>query len=165
MSNQILISGLVVGILAMLFWTPALMSMGISKLESEKLSSTERILCCIPIFNIIRAEWKYYGKPRGVFVSTLLLFVGVALRVYLWYNFYTNEFVGTISIFIFWAVVVIWIACNCIFVYTVIHDAQALAGGKLIFYSIAFPFGQYFIGSYLGNVVRHMKQREDTFKR
>ena len=52
-----------------------------------------------------------------------------------------------------------------VFVYNVIHDADALRGGKLILFSVAFPFGQYYVGQYLANVVRHMQAKEDTFKR
>lgn len=165
MTNQIVLSALVIGVLAMIFWTPALMSLGISKLSTDKLSSTEKVLCCIPVFNIIRAEYQYYGKPRGVLISTVLMFIGVASRVYLWRNFYDNVTVGTVSIVIFWLVILAWIVCNMVFVFTVINDAQALAGFKLFAFSVCFPFGQYFIGAYLGNVIRHMQQKEDTFKR
>ena len=72
---------------------------------------------------------------------------------------------GTISVVAFWISLALWLIGNMVFVYNVIHDADALRGGKLILFSVAFPFGQYYVGQYLANVVRHMQAKEDTFKR
>lgn len=161
--SELMMSGVIIGLLAIMFYTPALMAMGISKYDGE-LTMQEKILCCIPVFNIIRAEYKYYGKVKTVTIGTIVLIVGVLARVYIWKNYYQNVTLGTISIIVFWAVIAMWLICNMIFVYTVINDTGAVKGFKLLLYTIAFPFGQYFIGAYLGNIVRHMQQKEDTFK-
>lgn len=163
MSN-LMLSGVIVGLFAIMFWTPALMSMGVSKFEGD-LTVGEKILCCIPIFNIIRAEKKYYGKFRVVTWSTIIMVLAIIFRFVTWYKMYENVTVGTIGIVLFWGTIALWLIANMIFVYNVINDAQALTGGKLILYSIAFPFGQYFVGNYLANVVRHMQAKEDAFKR
>ena len=58
MSNFML-SGVIVGLIAIMFWTPALMAMGVSKFEGD-LTPGERLICCIPLVNIIRAEYQSY---------------------------------------------------------------------------------------------------------
>jgi carbon starvation protein CstA len=162
--SETFVSGIIVGLLAIMFWTPALMSMGISKMEGE-ISGGERVICCIPIVNIIRSEYKYFGRLRLVTFSTIFVILISVFRVGVWYKYYQNVTLGTVSIVLFWAALAFWIVSNMMFVYTVIHDADALRGAKLLFYTIAFPFGQYFIGAYLPNIIRHAQAKEDTFKR
>jgi hypothetical protein len=161
--SDLMLSGIIVGLLAMLLWTPALMSIGVSKFEGD-LSTTEKVLCCIPIVNIIRAEVKYYGKIRLVTISSITFIVACVLRVLAWWYLYDNVTIGTASIILFWGALAFWAVANMVFVYNVINDAAAMRGGKLLLFSIVFPFGQYYIGTYLANVIRHMQSREDTFK-
>lgn len=163
MSN-LMLSGVIVGLFALMFWTPALMAMGISKFEGD-LTMSERLICCIPLVNIIRAEYKYWGKIKLVTISTITFIIVALVRTYCWWNFYDNVTVGTATIVAFWLSIVFWIIANMYFVYKVISDADVMRGGKLLLYTIAFPFGQYFIGTYLVNVVKHMQAKEDTFKR
>lgn len=161
--SDFMMSGLIVGVLAILFFTPACMALGIEKYDGD-VPMANRLICCIPIVNLVRAEIKYYGKIRFVTISTITLFLGIVARVYIWRNYYDNVTLGTASIVIFYAVIFFWLLGNMIFVYNVIHDADALSGWKLILYTIAFPFGQYYVGAYLNNVVRHMRTQEETFK-
>lgn len=163
MSNFML-SGVIVGLIAIMFWTPALMAMGVSKFEGD-LTAGERFICCIPLVNIIRAEHKYYGKLHMASITTILFIIVAVFRVAVWWNFYNNVMLGTISVVAFWVSLALWLIGNMVFVYNVIHDADALQGGKLFLFSVAFPFGQYYVGQYLANVVRHMQAKEDTFKR
>lgn len=158
-----MLSGIIVGLIAMMFWTPALMAMGISKFEGD-LSVGERIICCIPLVNVIRAEVKYYGKIRLVTIATFAFIIASIFRVFAWWNMYENVTIGTVSIVLFWATLALWAIANMVFVYNVINDAAALRGGKLLLFSVAFPFGQYYVGTYLANVIRHMQSKEDTFK-
>ena len=162
MSNLVL-SGLIVGVLAIMFWTPAMLSMGVSKFEGD-LTIGERILCCIPIFNVIRAEVKYYGKLHFVSISTILLLIVTVVRIIAWWNFYTNVKLGTVTVIALLVVVALWLIANMLFVYNVIHDADAVRGFKLILLTVFFPFGQYYIGAYLSNVIKHMQEKEATFK-
>ena len=161
--SELELSGLVVGIAAMLFFTPFCMAKGISRMDGE-LSIKEYILCAIPIFNIIRAEIKYWGKIHAVTLSWLLLIVGIVQRYFLLRYMYNNVTVGTISIIVFWAVIAFYFIANMIFVFSVIHDANAVTGFKLFLLTVGYPFGQYYVGAYLANVVRHMQEREETFK-
>lgn len=162
--SDMMVSGIIVGLFAIMLWTPALMSIGVSKFEGD-ITAGERFLCCIPIFNVIRAEIKYYGKVWLVTLSTIAVVFACIFRVVAWWNFYSNVTLGTVSIVLFWGAIAFWAIANMVFVYNVIHDADAVRGGKLILFTIAFPFGQYYVGNYLANVVRHMQNKEDTFKR
>lgn len=162
--SELELSGLIIGLLAMLFFTPFCMAKGISKMDGE-LSAGEYILCMIPIFNIIRAELKYHGKIHVVTLSWILLVIGIVQRYFLWRYMYNNVTVGTISIIVFWIVIAFYFIANMLFVFIVIHDAGAVTGFKLVLLTIGYPFGQYYVGAYLANVVRHMQEREETFKR
>lgn len=162
--SELELSGLVVGLIAMLFVTPFYMAKGISKMEGD-LTATEYILCAIPVFNIIRAEIKYWGHIKFCTISWILLIVGVVQRVLLWRFMYQNVTAGTISIIIFWAVIAFYFIANMLFVFSVINDARAITGFKLFLITVGYPFGQYYIGTMLANVVRHMQEKEATFKR
>lgn len=161
--NEIMSSGLIVGLLAMFLWTPYLMARGISKI-AEVSGPVDYVLCAIPIVNLARAEKLYYGKFKLCTFSPILFAIAIVSRMYIWRNMYENVTVGTISIVIFWAALIFWMLSNMIFVYTVIHDAEAMSGVKLILMALLFPFGQYYVGTMLSNVIRHMKEREATFK-
>ncbi len=161
--NDMLRSGLIMGILAMLLFTPFLMARGVSKLD-DRSGSVDTVLCLIPIFNLIRAEKIYFGKFRLMLISPIIMIACVVARVLIWRNMYGNEVAGTVSIVLFWASILFYYVSNVIFVYTVIHDADVMHGFKLVLFSVAYPFGQYYVGAYLSNVVRHMKQKEATFK-
>ena len=161
--SDLVLSGLIVGVLAMLLWTPAMLSMGVSKFEGD-LTVGERVLCCIPIFNVIRAEIKYYGKLHFVSISIILLLIVTVVRVIVWWNFYTNVTLGTATVIALLVAVALWLIANMLFVYNIIHDADAVRGFKLILLTVFFPFGQYYIGAYLSNVVKHMQEKEATFK-
>jgi hypothetical protein len=162
--SPLIASGVIVGVLALIFFTPFVMARGISKLD-KRSGAGNFILCMIPIVNVIRAEKIYYGRVKLLGVSSILLVIVTALRFAVWFNFYDNIILGTGSFVLFWVSVVLYAAANMIFVYTVIHDADALRGFKLFLFTIAFPFGQYYIGAYLNNVIAHNMAREDTFKR
>ena len=161
--NDTLLSGLIVGIIALIFWTPYLMSKGVSSLEGD-VSFKEKLLCFTPVFNIIRAEKKYYGKVGLTSIAVVTSIVAIVFRIVCWYKFYSNVTLGTISLVVFYLGILFYIIANCKFVYNVINDADAVSGGKLMLYTIAFPFGQFYIGSFLANVIKHNMNKEATFK-
>lgn len=156
-------SGLIVGVLAMLLFTPFLMSRGVSRLDGRS-GPVDTILCLLPFINTARAEKIYFGRVRLMTISQITLVVCVVARVLIWGYAYDNVMIGTISIVLFWAAILFYFISNMVFVYTVIHDADVMSGFKLLLFTVAYPFGQYYIGSYLSNVVRHMKDKEATFR-
>lgn len=161
--SEIMDSALVVGLLAMFLWTPFLMARGISKI-ADVSGPADWVLCAIPIINLARAEKLYYGRFKLCTISPALFVVASVARMYIWRNMYQNVTLGTVSIVLFWVSLIFLAVSNMIFVYTVIHDAEAMSGFKLILISLLFPFGQYYVGTMLSNVIRHMKEREATFK-
>lgn len=162
--SELVLSGLIVGLIAMIFFTPFLLAKGVSRLEGE-LTAKEYILCAIPIINTIRAERKYLGKIGIHCISTIILILGITFRVVQWRFMYSNITMGLIGMAIFWFSLLLFAIGNIVLVYTIINDANTVRGFKLILLSVAYPFGQYYIGSYLVNVIRHMKEQESTFKR
>ena len=162
--SPLVYSGLIVGVLAMIFFTPFLFAKGVSQLEGE-LTFGEKLLCSIPIFNTIRAEKKYLGKLGFHFYATVFGIVAVTVRVVQWWYAYNNVTAGLICMGAFWLGALLFVISKCYLVFTVINDAGAVTGFKLLLLAIAYPFGQYYIGAYLSNVIRHMQESEATFKR
>lgn len=162
--GELELSGIIVGLAAMLFFTPFCMAKGISKMDGE-MTMSEYVLCAIPLFNIIRAEIKYHGRIHVCTISLITFIIGIVQRILLWYYMYNNYAANVISNVVFWLAVAFFFVANMIFVFIVIHDAQAVTGFKLFLLSFGYPFGQYYVGNYLANVVRHMKEKEATFKR
>lgn len=156
-------SCLVIGVLAMVLYTPFCMARGVSKIAGES-GPLDFILCAVPLFNLARAEKLYYGKFHLCTFSPVVFVFAFIVRFYIWRNMYTNVMMGNVSMILFWAALMFYVVSNIIFVYTVIHDADAMQGFKLIVMSVAYPFGQYYVGTMLANVIRHMQEKEDTFK-
>lgn len=164
MSNT-MVSGIIVGLLAMILWTPYLMARGIFSLGVEgKVPIPTKIKAAVPILNLVIAEKEYYGKFGLILGSYITLILGVIQRYIAWRYMYENVKVGTASILLFWGLVLLFLFANMKFVYNVIKDAGAMSGFKLIIFTIAYPFGQYYVGVYLSNVIRHNKAKKETFK-
>ena len=162
--SELVLSGLVIGLIAMIFFTPFLFAKGVSRLEGE-LTAKEYVLCAVPIINTIRAERKYFGKIGIHCISTIILILGVTFRVLQWRFMYSNVTMGLIGMAIFWFSLLLFAIGNTVIVYTIINDTNTVRGFKLILLSVLYPFGQYYIGAYLINVIHHMKEQESTFKR
>lgn len=163
MSNFVL-SGLIVGIIVLIFFTPHLLAKGVASLANED-SMGVKVITWIPVVNTIWAEKTYLGKVGFHCIATIFEIVAVVARVIQWRYAYANITLGLICMGAFWLGLLLFVISNCILVYTIIHDAQAMTGFKLILFTIAYPFGQYYIGAYLANVIRHMQEKEETFKR
>lgn len=162
--SELMLSGLVVGILAIIFWTPYLMAKGVCTLDGE-FGIKERILSFIPLFNMAYAEKKYYGKcPKTIFAYVFVI-AAFVFRVWSWYFNYENHTLAMVSTVILWISLASYFVVNMIMVFNIINDAQAMTGLKLILFTVAYPFGQYYIGAYLINVINHMKKQEATFVR
>lgn len=162
--SPLVMSGLIVGILVLIFFTPYLFAKGVSSLEGE-VSFGEKVMCAIPIFNTIRAERKYLGKFGFHFFATIFMIVAIIVRVVQWWYAYNNVPAGLVCMGAFWLGLLLFVISNIVLVYTVINDAGAVTGFKLLLLAVAYPFGQYYVGAYLANVIRHMQESEATFKR
>lgn len=154
--------GLLVGLAAMIFWTPYCMCKGIWILTYDTIETSEKIKCMIPVYNMFTAERTYTGGIPTVFITTvasMVLFVIRLLEVPLGIN-------GTIA----WVTIILLIlfllasyVCNAILVFRVLRDADVTGLGVIIVFTILFPIGQYYIGNILPRVLRNALKEESTF--
>lgn len=156
-------TGLFFGVIFMVFWTPFLMAKGIQKLEVERLSVGETIMCLIPLFNIIRAEKMFYGKIGLCFWGIVLSIVGTVVRVAAIIVNRENVILYYITLAIFIIGFLVAYISNVRFVYTVIKKSNALTTGKRWLFSLLYPMGQWFIGNYLANILKNQKKIKDVF--
>lgn len=156
-------TGLFFGVIFMVFWTPFLMAKGIQKLEVERLSVGETIMCLIPLFNIIRAEKMFYGKIGLCFWGIVLSIVGVVARVAAIMVNRENAILYYITLALFIIGFLVAYISNVRFVYTVIKKSNALTTGKRWLFSLLYPMGQWFIGNYLANILKNQKKIKDVF--
>lgn len=159
-------SGVIVGVLAMIFYTPMKMALGIAAInnDGDSVSFSDKLSCAIPVFNIGWAEKKYYGKISLCTIATILLLLFAALRVLAWWYFYENVTIGTGSIILLYVGVLLFYVANARFVYDVLTTAEAADGVKKWFYVLFFPLGQYFIGSSVANIIKYNMAQEDVFR-
>lgn len=156
-------TGLFFGAIFMVFWTPFLMAKGIQKLEVERLSVGETIMCLIPLFNIIRAEKMFYGKIGLCFWGIVLSIVGTVARVAAIIINRENVILYYITLALFIIGFLVAYISNVRFVYTVIKKSNALTTGKRWLFSLLYPMGQWFIGNYLANILKNQKKIKDVF--
>ena len=161
--SELTLSGLIFGVFAMLFVTPYFMAKGVTYFGDEEFPIGKRLICMIPVFNLIYAEIKYYGRIGIVTISDISLIIGVAARFIIWRTMYSNVGLGTISIFIFWGVIAFFFIANMIFVNGVLKDSGAVETGKRITYSILYPLGQLFIGTSFINIIKNTAKEVQTF--
>ena len=156
-------TGLFFGVIFMVFWTPFLMARGIQKLEVERLSVGETVMCLIPLFNIIRAEKMFYGKIGLCFWGIVLSIVGIVARVAAIMVNRENVILYYITLALFIIGFLVAYISNVRFVYTVIKKSNALTTGKRWLFSLLYPMGQWFIGNYLASILKNQKKIKDVF--
>ena len=164
--SDLMFSGIIVGIFAMILYTPAKMALGIAAInnEGEPINFNDRLSCLIPVYNIGWAEKKYYDKIGLCTISTIAMIVIAVLRVCAWWFFYENVVIGTASIVLMYAAVLFFYFANARFVYDVLTTSEALDGIKKWFYVLLFPLGQHFVGSYVVNIIKNNMAQEDVFR-
>ena len=158
-------TGMGVGLILMLFWTPYLLAKGVNKLSSgeDKLSFGEHFLCALPLVNTIRAEVQWFGKIAFHTIATFLMIAFTAFRIVVYMKMFDNKTMTQVSIYCFIAGAVLFILSHMFLVWRIMSDSDDNATVKSIIFGILFPFGQYYIGNYLGNVVRHNQKKVRQF--
>lgn len=154
--------GFLIGILAILFYTPYKMARGISKLASMDYGANT-LLCMIPLVNIIRAEKQYFGKISIVTISTIAAVVSFGLRLITLFFMIDNVPICTASVGLMIAAFLFMIFANMRFVFIVINDADAMSGFKLWLFTLLYPFGQWYIGTYICTVIANKQRFVETF--
>lgn len=154
--------GFLIGMLAILFYTPYKMARGIAKLANMDYGANT-FLCMIPFLNIIRAEKQYFGKISIVTISTIASIVTFGFRLFTLFFMYDNVTVCTVSVGLMIVSFLFMIFANIRFVYLVINDAGAMSGFKLWLFTLLYPFGQWYIGTYICTVIANKQRFAETF--
>ncbi len=161
--GEIGISALIVGLIGMLWYCPYCMARGICALE-DKPTFKEKLICSIPIFNIMYGEKRYFGKIKLCTISVLIMIIAFATRIFIWKYQYNNYTLGVASMAFLAVALLFFLIVNAIFVRTVISDSGAVADGAATLFAILLPYGQYYIGKFLVGIVKSNAKKGDTFK-
>lgn len=162
-AENIMASGLLIGIIAMLFYTPYCMAAGIDRMNcGYKRFSFKTI---VPIYNMIDAEVNYFGGIKLFTISTVLFIMGVILKVCTWLLMHSNTTINLITTILVVGLFLLLCIANMWFVWVVISDANVVSMAKLIMFAVIFPIGQWYIKNGVCIVVEKRQQKKDTFNR
>lgn len=154
--------GLLVGLFAMLFFTPYTLCKGIHILAYDSIDTKDKLMCMIPVVNIFRGEVLYTGKAPTVGISTVAFFVLFLLRV-------VEAFAGAgttianITIILLVISMLALYVTNFILVFRILKEADVTGFGAIIVFSLLYPIGQYYIGNLLPRVLKNSLKDDQTF--
>ncbi len=152
------------GLFFMALITPASMAKGVMKIEYDELTTKEKCLCKIPLFNLYLVEKTYFGKMGIVTYSTVAVIVSATLRISLSLLLASVGVVQLVSFILLSIALVIFLIANMWIVFAILKDSDTMALSKVILMSLIFPFGQYHIGAFLPSAMKNLLKQEATFK-
>lgn len=158
--NNIIAAGFLIGILAMMFYTPAKYMQGIIKLSYGDITTGEKIRSFIPIYNLCKAERLYTGRVSIAGISAITLILTLGLRIVTVFLLPSIRGVQIVTVILFLLSILFVYCANVYIVFIVFKDAGVKGGW---WRAILFPIGQYYIGTYLNNVIKHEVEKEETF--
>lgn len=164
MLKSLIVTGFFVGLIAMIFVTPAKYTQGIFKLEYGELSPADKIKSWIPLYNVTRSESLYTGKFSLILISTIAFFVSFGVRfacVFLAPSVLPVQIASVLFLFITF---LFWYGSNFYAVFIVLNDSGTASILSCIMRSLFFPLGQYYIGTYLATVMKNYAKKEAVFK-
>lgn len=161
--NNITMSAVIVGVLFIMFYIPYLLAKGVSQIAyGKRLEAGILVKCWIPVYNIFYADKTYFGHIASASYGFICMIVFTLLRLVQWFFLYDNTILARIFIILFGVGIATWYICNCFTSFIIMKDSGAINTGKAILYSIVFPFGYFYIGQFLANVVSHkLSERSD----
>lgn len=161
--NTIVFSAAIVGMLFIMFYIPYLLAKGVSQMAyGKKLEPAIVVRCWVPVYNIFYADSQYFGKLSFASYGFLAMVVCTILRVAQWYYMYDNDILARIFISLFYLSIVVWYLLNCTTSFIIMHESGVVSVGKALLFSVIFPFGYFYIGQFLANVIAHnMAERSD----
>lgn len=157
------IGGMFVGLIIMIFYTPACLAMAVDKMNGDR-EVGNFILSWIPCINIIRAEFKYLGKIGLTGISTLLTIILIVFKLIVYFFMYEQTLINFIALILIVLSIMFMYISNVVLVYTIIKDADVISGFNAFLLSIIFPIGQWYINSGLLSIIREKQEREATFR-
>ena len=164
MLKSLVVTGFFVGLIAMLFITPAKYAQGIFKLEYGELSLADKVKSWIPIYNITKSELLYTGKFSLILVSTITFLVSLGIRFACVFLAPSVLPVQLASILLLFIMFLFWYGSNFYAVFIVLNDSGTASILACILRSLFFPLGQYYIGTYLATVMKNYAKKEAVFK-
>ena len=158
-------TGMGVGLILMLFWTPGLLAKGVNKMYSgDVLTFGEKFLCFVPIVNTIRAEVQFCGKIAFHTISSILMILTTVFRVFVYMTMFEDKTMTVISVYAFIIGFALFIISHMYLVFNVMYNSDNTSLAKPIIFALLFPFGQYYVGTFLGNVVNHNQKKIAQFE-
>lgn len=164
MLKSLIVTGFFVGLIAMLFITPARYAQGIFKLEYGELSPADKVKSWIPLYNITKSESLYTGKFSLILVSTIAFLVSLGIRFTCVFLAPSVLPVQLASILLLFIMLLFWYGSNFYAVFIVLNDSGTASILSCIMRSVFFPLGQYYIGTYLATVMKNYAKKEAVFK-
>lgn len=164
MIYNLLVGCFLVGLVAMLFVTPAVYAKGIKELDEEELTKGERLKCWIPIYNMIKAEKQYTGTTSKILLSYVIFLIALALRLLVVFVVYEFIAIQVISIILLLVSVLVMYIVQCYVVFLVLHDSDTMGLFKAIMLSVFYPLGQYYVGAFLPVARKNLVKEKETFK-
>ena len=164
MLKSLIVTGFFVGLIAMLFITPARYAQGIFKLEYGELSPADKVKSWIPLYNITKSESLYTGKFSLILVSTIAFLVSLGIRFTCVFLAPSVLPVQLVSILLLFIMLLFWYGSNFYAVFIVLNDSGTASILSCIMRSLFFPLGQYYIGTYLATVMKNYAKKEAVFK-
>ena len=165
MGNEIILSGVIVGVLIIMFYVPYLLAKGLTQICYDKrLTGGQQVKCAIPIYNVFYADITYWGKLSFASWGFIALVATIVARLVQWFFFYSaNEVIVQAFMIAVWVALIAWWICNVVNSIMIMKDSTVVPIGKAILYSIIFPVGYFYIGNFLVNVMLHeLNTQEDS---
>ena len=163
MLSNVVSAAFLLGIFFMMFVTPAVFAKGVFLIDHGELDNSDKVKMWIPIYNVVKAESMYTGRVSFVGIGILVLFITTVIRV-LAATFAEAYVVHILTIILFLLGIVFYYAVNVYIVFVVINDSDTKGLLGKVIYSLIFPLGQYFIGNFLPNEMKHLAKEESVFK-
>lgn len=159
--NAIISSAAIVGMFFIIFYIPFLLAKGVSQMAyGKKLDTGYIIQCWIPVYNIFYADKVYYGTLSYSSYGFIGMIVCTILRVAQWYFVYDNAVLARIFIILFYLGIITWYVMNCTTSFIIMHESGVVNIWKALLYSVIFPFGFFYIGQFLANVIAHNAEQK-----
>lgn len=147
--NNIVASGLIVGVFVMIFFIPFCYCIGVEKMSYGKnVPASKYFLAMIPIYNVIHADINYFGKVWFASFGTFALLT-IPLRFLCVFISTDSAALYNISMAIMIIGILFWYGSQVYTSFIIIHDAGIMGNVKAFLMSIIYAFGYYYIGSIL----------------
>lgn len=156
---------LFVGCIALLLICPAIMSIGLIRMENSdfKLRPVDYVISCIPIVNVFYSCARYGDKKVLLCgIGTILMYISIFLRYLGIFVMYENRTFNFTTVFVFLISVFLYWVFYAISIFIVLNDSGLYSTTAKILYSLSVIIGEIQIGMYLPKKVKYYLERKST---